>query len=138
MTATHASTVDQREPVVHEIRIKGHLDERLRDALGGLAATCESDGTTVLSGPLADQAALHGALDGIRDLGLTLVSVHCAIPDRRGSNSTETIASPRDGEVATAIRPDDPVSRTGDAGAAKADAAKPLLDAIEEIAWHEY
>ncbi len=86
MTATHASTTGHHEPVVHEIRIKGHLDDRWTYRLEGLAFTHESDGTTTLSGPLTDQAALHGVLNGIRDLGLPLISVHCVIPDGRGSN----------------------------------------------------
>ena len=86
MTATHASTTDHHEPVVHEIRIKGHLDDRWADRFEGLAFTHERDGTTVLNGPLTDQAALHGVLNGIRDLGLPLISVHCVIPDGRGSN----------------------------------------------------
>ncbi len=86
MTKTHASSTDHHGAVVHVIRIKGHLDERLTDALGGLSCSRESDGTTVLSGPLTDQAALHGVLNGIRDLGLVLISVHCVIPDGRVSN----------------------------------------------------
>lgn len=60
---------------IYEIRIKGHLSDRWADRFEGMAFTHESDGTTVLWGPLVDQAALHGLLDGIRDLGLALVSV---------------------------------------------------------------
>ncbi len=86
MTATHAWTTDHHKPVVHEIRIKGHLHDRWADRFEGLAFTHESDGTTTLSGPLTDQAALHGVLNRIRDLGLPLISVHCVIPDGRGSN----------------------------------------------------
>ncbi len=79
MTATPPSTTEHQGPVVHEIRIKGHLDVQWADRLGGLVFTHESDGTTVLSGPLIDQAALHGVLNEIRDLGLPLISVHCEI-----------------------------------------------------------
>ena len=60
---------------LHEIRIQGHLDERWTDWLQGLKFTYESDGTTTLTGPLADQAALHGVLTKIRDLALPIVSV---------------------------------------------------------------
>ena len=79
MTATPPSTRDPQEPVVYEIRIKGHLDVHWADRLGGLVFTHESDGTTLLSGPLMDQAALHGVLLEIRDLGLPLISVHSEI-----------------------------------------------------------
>ena len=59
----------------YEIRVKGHLDDRWSDRLGGLAVQRQEDGTTVLAGPVVDQAALHGVLNGIRDLGLTIISV---------------------------------------------------------------
>jgi hypothetical protein len=60
---------------VHEIRIQGHLDEHWTDWLAGLTMAHETDGTTTLTGPLADQAALHGVLNKIRDLALPIVSV---------------------------------------------------------------
>ena len=60
---------------LHEIQIQGHLDERWTDWLQGIKLTHESDGTTTLMGPLADQAALHGVLTKIRDLALPIVSV---------------------------------------------------------------
>ena len=62
-------------PTIYEIRIKGHLSDRWVDRFEGMTFVHESDGTTVLCGPLADQAALHGLLNGIRDLGLALISV---------------------------------------------------------------
>ena len=86
MPGPQASTSDHHEPVVHEIRIKGHLDERWAAELEGLAFTHESDGTTTLRGPPRDQAALHGVLNRIRDLGLPLISVHCVMPDAKRSN----------------------------------------------------
>lgn len=85
MTARHTSSADH-EPVVHEIRVKGHLDARWAGRFDGLAFTHESDGTTTLSGPLTDQAALHGVLNGIRDLGLPIISIQCVLPEREGSN----------------------------------------------------
>lgn len=60
---------------IYEIKIKGHLDERWADWFEDLTFTHESDGTTTLAGPVVDQAALHGILNGIRDLGLSLISV---------------------------------------------------------------
>ena len=59
----------------YRIRVGGHLDDRWSDRLGGLAVQRQEDGTTVLVGAVVDQAALHGVLNGIRDLGLTIISV---------------------------------------------------------------
>jgi hypothetical protein len=59
----------------YELRVKGHLDDRWSDSLGGLAVQRRQDGTTVLVGPVVDQAALHGVISRIRDLGLPLLSV---------------------------------------------------------------
>jgi len=60
----------------YEIRVKGHLNARWADWFDGLTLTQESDGTTVLSGSVMDQAALHGLLGKVRDLGLPLIAVH--------------------------------------------------------------
>ena len=60
----------------YEIRIKGHLNARWADWFDGLTLKQESDGTTVLSGSVVDQAALHGLLGKVRDLGLPLIAVH--------------------------------------------------------------
>jgi hypothetical protein len=62
-------------PARYEIRIGGHLDQRWSAWFGNLALTHESDGTTRLSGAVADQAALHGLLAKVRDLGVVLLSV---------------------------------------------------------------
>jgi hypothetical protein len=63
------------QPVVYQIRIKGHLNAQWRDWFEGLTITLEEDGDTLLTGPVIDQAALHGLLKKVRDLGLPLVSV---------------------------------------------------------------
>ena len=60
----------------YEIRIKGHLDDRWIEWFEGLTITLEEDGDTLLTGPVTDQAALHGLLKKVRDLGMTLVSVN--------------------------------------------------------------
>jgi hypothetical protein len=59
----------------YEIRLKGHLDARWAAWFDGLSLTHDSDGTTTISGQVVDQAALHGLLQKVRDVGLPLVSV---------------------------------------------------------------
>jgi len=63
------------EPELYEIRVRGHLDARWANLFDGLTITLEEDGNTLLTGPVIDQAALHGLLKKVRDLGLPLVSV---------------------------------------------------------------
>jgi hypothetical protein len=60
---------------LYEIRIKGHLDAQWMTWFDGLIITLEENGTTLLSGPVPDQPALHGILHRVRDLGMPLVSV---------------------------------------------------------------
>ena len=66
---------------LHEIRLQGHLDSRWAESLQGMTFTFESGGTTLLTGPLMDQAALHGLLARIRDLGLPIVSLRRIGPE---------------------------------------------------------
>ncbi len=61
--------------MVYQIRLKGHLGSQWTDWFGGLAITLAEDGDTLLTGPVADQAALHGLLKKVRDLGMPLISV---------------------------------------------------------------
>ena len=82
MSKTHASTEDRSEPVSYEIRIKGHLDNRWAAWFEGLTITLEEDGDTLLTGPVIDQAALHGLLKKVRDLGMALVSFGPVEPGR--------------------------------------------------------
>ena len=71
----------------YEIRLQGHLDSRWADRLGGMALALESDGITKLTGSIADQAALHGLLTRIRDLGLSIVSIQRLSPEEEVGNS---------------------------------------------------
>ena len=68
-------TADPGQPMVYQIRLKGHLGAQWTDWFEGLTITLEEDGDTLLTGPVIDQAALHGLLKKVRDLGLPLVSV---------------------------------------------------------------
>jgi RimJ/RimL family protein N-acetyltransferase len=62
-------------PTSYELRVTGHLDDRWADWFGDVMITRHADGTTTLTGPVADQAQLHGLLTGVRDLGATIVSL---------------------------------------------------------------
>ena len=76
MDERRGSTDHRDEATRYEIRLKGHLDGSWADWLGGMSLTHASDGTTVLAGQVADQAALHGLLQKLRDIGVTLISVN--------------------------------------------------------------
>ena len=66
---------DRSEDGRYEIRLRGHLETRWAAWFEGMTLSHERDGSTVLSGPVVDQAALHGLLQKVRDIGLPLVSV---------------------------------------------------------------
>ena len=61
--------------MIYQVRIKGHLDAQWRDWFGGLTISLDANGETVLTGAVVDQAALHGLLKKVRDLGMPLISV---------------------------------------------------------------
>ena len=75
MHGTRGSTAGGREARRYEIRIKGHLDTRWAAWFEGMSLTHAPDGTTTLDGIVADQAALHGLLQKLRDIGVPLISV---------------------------------------------------------------
>lgn len=82
MSNTPAPTGNWTEAGRYEIRLKGHLDARWAAWFDGLTLTREGDGTTVIHGQVIDQAALHGLLQKVRDVGLPLISVARVEPDR--------------------------------------------------------
>jgi hypothetical protein len=79
---SETSTGDQHNPGRYEIRLKGHLDARWGAWFDGLSLSHRSDGTTVIHGFVADQAALHGLLQKVRDIGVPLISVAQVDPDQ--------------------------------------------------------
>ena len=66
----------------YQIRLQGHLHAQWSDWFDGLTMTLEDNGETLLTGPVADQAELHGLLRKVRDLGIPLLSVNCMDPGR--------------------------------------------------------
>lgn len=83
MSETYASTGNHEshyETGLYEIRIKGHLDDRWASRFEGLTLTLEDNGDTLLTGRVVDQAALHGLLKKVRDLGMPLISVNFVGP----------------------------------------------------------
>ena len=84
------STGHYQSPGRYEIRLKGHLDARWAAWFDGLTVTHDSDGTTIIHGPVADQAALHGLLQKTRDLGLPLISVNYIEPGHPPAPTTQT------------------------------------------------
>jgi len=90
MSRTPASNDSGREAARYEIRLQGHLDDRWTAWFDGLTLTHQSDGTTLIRGQVADQAALHGLLQRVRDLGLPLVSVAPVGPESPDAPSAES------------------------------------------------
>ena len=88
MSATPAGR--RQDPGRYEIRVKGHLDNRWAAWFDGMTLTHSSDGTTIIHGPVADQAALHGLLQKTRDLGLPLISVNHVAPGHPPAPAADT------------------------------------------------
>jgi hypothetical protein len=80
MSSTFNSESDPGQPLIYQIRIKGHLGREWADWFEGLTLTALDNGETLLTGAVVDQAALHGVLRKVRDVGLPLLSVVCVTP----------------------------------------------------------
>ena len=83
------STGHSDDPGRYEIRIRGHLSSRWTARFDGMALTTRADGTTLIEGPVVDQAALHGLLGALRDLGLPLLSVTQVEPDHPSAPTSD-------------------------------------------------
>ena len=83
----HTRTPTPGGPQVYQIRIKGHLGREWTDWFEGLTITLEVNGESLLTGPLVDQAALHGVLRKVRDLGMPLLSVSRVRPELAGGSA---------------------------------------------------
>ena len=82
VVSDNVDPIRKGQSVVYQIRIKGHLGHQWTDWFEGLTITLEDNGETVLTGPVADQAALHGLLKRVRDLGMPLLSVNRVEPEQ--------------------------------------------------------
>jgi hypothetical protein len=80
---------DPSQPMVYQIRIKGHLGHQWTDWFEGLTITLEEDGETLLTGPVVDDAALHGLLKKVRDLGMPLLSVNRVEPGQADTSDVK-------------------------------------------------
>jgi hypothetical protein len=91
MTSDHRPERDTDQPGIYQIRVRGHLGPQWADWFEGLTITLEKNGDTLLSGPVVDQAALHGILKKVRDLGMPLLSVNAVGlgPQEKGYMSGE-------------------------------------------------
>jgi hypothetical protein len=89
MTDRRTPTPDRPEAGRYEIRLTGHLDAHWAAWFDGLTVGHADDGTTLISGSIVDQAALHGVLQRVRDLGLPLVSVVRLEPDEPQTTGSE-------------------------------------------------
>lgn len=76
MSNTGSPQTDPDHPMIYEVRIRGHLDSQWVDSFGDFAITLKDNGDTLLIGAVVDQAALHGVLKKLRDLGIPLISVN--------------------------------------------------------------
>ena len=95
MSESPTSAQHPHKPGLYEIRIKGHLERRWAEWFDGLTLTSVSDGTTVIHGPVVDQAALHGLLRKVRDIGLPLISVTHVEPDQPDLPTNDTTTTSR-------------------------------------------
>jgi hypothetical protein len=83
------SEIDPGQPLVYQIRIKGHLGRQWTDWFGDLTITALDNGETLLTGPVVDQAALYGVLRKVRDVAMPLISVICVRPGQADASDVK-------------------------------------------------
>ncbi len=88
MSGTCNSEIHPGQPVIYQIRLKGHLGRHWTDWFDGFTITALDNGETLLTGPVTDQAALHGLLKKVRDVGMPLLSVVGIKPDQADASET--------------------------------------------------
>ncbi len=94
MNERHRPKTDPNQPRVYQIRLQGHLGRGWSDWFEGLTITLEDNGETLLTGPVVDQAALHGLLRKVRDLGMPLLSVIRVKPGQAGESDVKQQTEP--------------------------------------------
>lgn len=82
MSKTEDYKTEPGQPMIYQIKVKGQLDRKWIDWFGDVTITLQDDGDTLITCPVVDQAALHGLLKMVRDLGMPLISVNRVKPDR--------------------------------------------------------
>ncbi len=89
MTNNLKPKTDSSQPIVYQIRIKGHLGSQWSDWFGGLSITLQDNGDTLLTGPVIDQAALFCLLKKVRNLGMPLLSVSLVQPGQADASDVK-------------------------------------------------
>ncbi len=93
MSNSLTTTPESNLPAVYQIRLKGHLNHHWIDWFDGLTITLADNGETVLTGPVVDQAALHGLLKKVRDLGMLLIAVAQVQPEQKAPEDQKVVAT---------------------------------------------
>jgi len=91
MSSEHSPDRDADQPMVYQIRLKGHLSRQRMDWFEGMIIALEDNGNTLLTGTVIDQAGLHGILKKIRDLGMPLISVNSVEPGSQDTPGDEQV-----------------------------------------------
>ncbi|HEX6608044.1 MAG TPA: hypothetical protein VF276_14155 [Chloroflexia bacterium] len=89
MATNRTSTLDPGQPPIYQIRLQGHLSRQWTDWFGGLTITLEDNGDTLLTGVVVDQAALHGVLRKVRDLGIPLLAINRVETGQPGASGVQ-------------------------------------------------
>ena len=91
MSSKHSPKSDTDQPTVYQIRLKGHLSRQRMDWFEGLIITLEDNGDTLMTGTVIDQAALHGILKKVRDLGMPLLSLNSVEPSLQDTSDHKQV-----------------------------------------------